>query len=113
MKERRNSPRAHLPQVVVKETNGDYLYHLKLVNLSEEGIFLHNKFCSSDQDAFSKLSFTLPNGHTVHNAVARIIREEKTGTRLGSAYEFLKISELDRMELKKFFAQRHMHAVSQ
>lgn len=104
MNERRNSNRlAFVEKMTVREMNGDYIYTLRALNLSEEGVFLENKFCASDQEAFSKISFVLPNGQSVRNIVARIVREEKSGSRKGSAYEFMNISEDARMELKRFF----------
>ena len=106
MMERRNSDRVLMPKLMIRETNGDYFFTLRAVNLSEEGLFLENKFCGPSHEAFSKLSFTLPNGKMIHNVTARIVREDKTSEKRGCAYEFLKISEHDRMELKKFFHER-------
>lgn len=105
MMERRNSDRLMMPKLMIRETNGDYFFTLRALNLSEEGLFLENKFCGPSHEAFSKLSFTLPNGKMISNITARIVREEKNGDKRGCAYEFLKISEHDRMELKRFFAE--------
>lgn len=102
MTERRNSDR-HALKLMVRETNGDYLFSLRTVNLSEDGIFLENKFCVSDQEPFSKLTFTLPNGKQIRNVVAKIVRENQSGESKGSAYEFVNISEEARMELKRYF----------
>lgn len=102
MTERRNSDRLNLPKLQVKELNGEYMYSFRALNLSEDGLFLENKILGS-QEPFSKLSFLLPNGKHVRNVTARIVREERSGARIGAAYEFVQISEEARMELKKYF----------
>lgn len=108
MLERRNSDRIGLDKMSVKETNGDYLFHFSAHNLSEEGVFLSNKFCVSGQEPFSKLSFTLPNGKQLRNLTARIVREETRGTRKGCAYEFMNLTETQRMDLKKFSLEQSL-----
>ncbi|MGZ3694543.1 MAG: PilZ domain-containing protein [Bdellovibrionota bacterium] len=105
MLERRNSDRALLRLVNAKELNGDYQFTYKAKDFSEEGIFLENKFCVSTQEPYSLLSFTLPNGVRLLNLTARIIREERKGESKGCAYEFLNLSEENRMALKRFFAE--------
>jgi hypothetical protein len=85
--------------------NGDYLFSYKAHNLSEDGVFLENKFCVNSQEPFSKLSFNLPNGVHLRNITARIIREERKGAIKGCAYEFMNLSEDDRLALKRFFAE--------
>ncbi len=104
MLERRNSDRLAL-KISVKETNGDYFFAYEAKDISEEGIFLRNRFCVSSQEPFSQLTFTLPNGKRLQNLTARIVREAKKGDHKGCAYEFLNLSETNRMELKKFFHQ--------
>lgn len=106
MLERRNSDRLGLDKLQVKEMNGDYLFSYQAHNLSEEGIFLANRQCVSSQEPYSKLSFNLPNGKQLRNITARIVREERKGSRKGCAYEFLNLTEAHRMELKKFFLER-------
>jgi hypothetical protein len=105
MLERRNSDRIGLSKAMVKETNGDYLYSYEAKNLSEEGLFLVNRFCSSMQEPFSKLSFSLPNGVHLKNITARIVREERKGVTKGCAYEFMNLTEAQRMELKRYFSK--------
>lgn len=100
MLERRNSARLVL-DCKVREANGDYLYSFQATNLSEEGVFLVNKICFHAQDHHSKLSFTLPNGAQLRNITARIVRENRKGEPKGCAYEFLNLSEDDRIELKR------------
>lgn len=101
MIERRNSDRI-ASKFQVKELNGDYMFHFRTLNLSEEGLFLENKLLG-DQEPFSKLSFTLPNSKHLRNITAKIVREERKGERIGCAYEFMNLSEEARMELKKYF----------
>jgi hypothetical protein len=101
MLERRNSHRLPLERTMVRETNGDYLFSLRARDLSEDGIFLENKLCVSGQDPFSRLSFFLPNGRQLSNITARIVREVRKGEHRGCAYEFLNLSEEDRIELKR------------
>ncbi len=98
--ERRNSARLPL-DCKVRETNGDYMFSFQASNLSEEGIFLVNKICFSQQDHHSKLSFTLPSGVQLRDITARIVRENRKGEPKGCAYEFLNLSENARMELKR------------
>ena len=105
MQERRNSARIAF-DLKVRETNGDYFYAYSAANLSEEGLFLLNKVCYSSQEPYSKLSFTLPNGVQFRNVTARIVREDRKGGPKGCAYEFLNLTEIDRMELKRFFHER-------
>lgn len=105
MLERRNSDRCSLRSANVKEMNGEYLFTYKAHNFSEDGVFLENKFCVSTQEPFSKLSFTLPNGVHLKNLTARIIREDRKGAVKGCAYEFLNLSEEDRLHLKRFFLE--------
>lgn len=105
MTERRNSDRIALPKLQVQELNGDYMFSFRALNLSEEGLFLENKLLG-DQEPFSKLAFTLPNGKHLRNLTAKIVREERKGARVGSAYEFVNLAEDARMELKKFFYER-------
>ncbi|MGE3262531.1 MAG: PilZ domain-containing protein [Bacteriovoracia bacterium] len=105
MLERRNSDRASLRLVNAKEMNGEYLFTYRAKDFSEDGIFLENKFCVSTQEPYSKISFTLPNGVRLNNLTARIIREERKGASKGCAYEFLNLSEENRIALKKFFIE--------
>jgi|GEM_PF-4844408 len=98
--ERRNSARLPLA-CKVRETNGDYMFSFQASNLSEEGIFLVNKICFSQQDHHSLLSFTLPSGAILSNITARIVRENRKGEPKGCAYEFLNLSEEHRMELAR------------
>lgn len=98
--ERRNSARLAL-DCKVREKNGDYLFSHQALNLSEDGLFLVNKICFSQQDHYSQLSFTLPNGKLLSNITARIVRENRKGEPKGCAYEFLNLSEEARMELKR------------
>ncbi|MCO5141665.1 MAG: PilZ domain-containing protein [Oligoflexia bacterium] len=105
MLERRNSDRILLNRIQVREVNGDYLFSYKGLNLSEEGLFLENRFCVPNQEPFSKLTFTLPNGKRLTNVTARIVREERQGARKGCAFEFLNLSEEHRIELKKCLHQ--------
>lgn len=102
MTERRNTDRIVLPKMMVREMNGDYIYSFRAHNLCEEGIFLESRMLGA-HEPFSKLSFTLPNGKHIKNVTAKIVREDRKGHRKGAAYEFLKIAEQDRIELKKFF----------
>jgi hypothetical protein len=102
MTERRNSDRIAVAKLQVREMNGDYIFSFRALNLSEEGLFLENKLLS-DQEPFSKLSFTLPNSKHLKNLTAKIVREERKGNRVGCAYEFMNLSEDARMELKKYF----------
>ncbi len=102
MQERRNSDRVYLHLTHVKELNGDYQFAYKALNLSDEGIFLEAKICTSDQEPFSSLSFTLPNGVVLKNITARMIREVRKGPRKGAAYEFLNMNEFTRIELRKY-----------
>ncbi len=96
--ELRNSDRMSVGELWVKEMNGDYLFSFKAQNISEEGIFVEKKMCASDQEPFSQLSFTLPNGKFIRNVTARIVRQDKKG----AAYEFLNMSEEMRLELKRY-----------
>jgi c-di-GMP-binding flagellar brake protein YcgR len=98
--ERRNSARLPLA-CKVRETNGDYMFSFQASNISEEGIFLVNKICFSAQDHHSQLSFTLPSGKILSNITARIVRENRKGEPKGCAYEFLNLSEENRMELAR------------
>lgn len=102
MQERRNSDRVYLHQTHVKELNGDYQFAYRALNISDEGIFLEGKICASDQEPFSSISFTLPNGVALKNLTARMVREERKGPRRGAAYEFLNLDENSRLELRKF-----------
>ena len=103
MLERRNSDRLKLKNIWVKEENGDFQYALSAKNLSEDGIFLEKKMLTHDQEAYSKLTFTLPNGKVFRNITARMIREERKNSS-GAAFEFLNLDEHIRIELKKFIA---------
>ena len=105
MLERRNSARLPLA-VKVRETNGDYLYTWTAANFGEEGLFLANKVCITNQEPYSRLSFTLPGGPEIHNVLARIVRENRRAPGTGCAYELLNLSEEDRMSLKRFFLSR-------
>lgn len=107
--ERRNSARLVL-DCKVREKNGEYLFSFQAANLSEEGIFLVNKICFSQQDHYSSLAFTLPNGRQLTDITARIVRENRKGEPKGCAYEFLNLSEEARMELKR--ALLSLHAAS-
>jgi hypothetical protein len=88
-------------QAKVRETNGDYLFTFDAANLSEEGLFLLNKLCVSSQEPFSRLSLTLPSGVQLRNLTARIVRENRKGEPKGCAYEFLNLTEDDRLALKR------------
>ena len=101
MLERRNSDRLPL-NLFVSEANGDYLYSYKAINLSEEGIFLEGKFRLPHQEAFSEITFTLPNGVRLAKLTARMVREEQKGPHKGAAFEFLNLDENARMELKRY-----------
>jgi len=105
MQERRNSDRTALLHCYVKEENGDYLFSYKALNLSEEGIFLEGKICTSKHEPFSRVSFSLPNGIILKNLSARIVREVRSGTKRGAAYEFLNLDEHTRLALKKYFCE--------
>ncbi len=105
MQEKRNSDRHDLGKLSVREANGDYLFSFRATNLSEHGIFLENKFCVSGHEPFSQLTFTLPNGKQLRNLTARIVRDVKRGPHKGCGYEFLNLTEEQRIELKKFFVQ--------
>jgi hypothetical protein len=100
MLERRNSARMPL-SAKVRETNGDYMFSWGASNLSEEGLFLINKSCFSNQDHHSKLSLKLPDGSELHNVTARIVREVRSGAAPGCAFEFLNLSEENRIALKR------------
>ena len=105
MLERRNSARIPL-QAKIRETNGDYFYTWNCANLSEDGIFLINKFCFNSQEPYSKVSFSLPDGTLLQNLTARIIRETRKGEPKGCALEFLNLTEDQRISLKRFFFSR-------
>lgn len=105
MLERRMSARLPL-SLKARELNGDYMYSWNVANLSEEGLFLSNKVCFGEQDPFSRLTFTLPNGTELRNITARIVRETRTGQAVGCGYEFLNLTEDDRMALKRFALSR-------
>jgi hypothetical protein len=102
--EQRNSVRASFGNLWVKEVNGDYLFAFKVLNISEEGLFLEKKLCASDNEPFSTLSFTLPNGKFLRNLTARIVRQDKNG----SAYEFMNLSEENRLELKRYLVSSQL-----
>ncbi len=105
--ERRNSARSLLP-VKVRETNGDYFYSWAAADLSEDGIFLVNKLCFSDQDSHSKLTFTLPDGTHLKDLTARIVRETRQsrhGRHAGCAFEFMNLSEDQRIALKRYLVK--------
>ena len=103
MLERRNSDRIRLPSCWVNEKNGDYFFTFQAADLSEEGIFLRSRMVSPSQTPFSSISFTLPNGVMLRNVTARMVRENRTGSLVGSAFEFVNLSEEARMELRRFF----------
>lgn len=103
MLERRSSDRKSLGRIMVKEENGEYLFSYRARDLSEEGMFLENRLCVSNQEPYSRLTFVLPNGKAFRNLTARIVREDKKQHR-GCAYEFLNLSEETRLELKRFLA---------
>lgn len=105
MLERRISDRVKHHTANCQETNGDYIFTYRVKDFSEEGVFLENKFCVSTQEPFSRLSFTLPNGVHLRNLTARIIREERKSEHKGCAYEFLNLSEDQRMQLKRYFSE--------
>jgi hypothetical protein len=105
MLDRRNSARLPLT-LKVRELNGEYMYTWDSADLSEEGLFLKNKVCFSNQDAFSKLTFSLPGGIELSNITARIVREAHRGSVSGSALEFMNLSEEHRMILKRFLVER-------
>lgn len=107
MLERRNSDRLAC-KMHVNEMNGEYLFSYQAINLSEEGVFLAGRLCVSSQEPFSRLHFTLPDGKQLRNITARIVREESRGSRRGCAYEFMNLTELQRLELKRYF---HQHLV--
>lgn len=94
-----------LPKLSVREANGDYFFQYFAMDLSEEGVFLHQRQLMSHQEPFSKLTFTLPNGKQIRNVTARIVREVRRGPKAGCGFEFMNLSEDHRMELKKFFCQ--------
>ncbi len=100
MLERRNSPRMMI-QTKVRETNGDYFFSFDTANLSEEGLYLVNKLCFSAQEHFSRLSFALPDGVQLKNITARVVRENRRSEPKGCAYEFLNLTEVDRIALKR------------
>ena len=100
--ERRNSERASLLGVWVKEENGDYHFSYRACNISDEGIFLENRFKTNDQEAFSRLSFVLPNGKAIRNISAKMVREARVGKKTGAVFQFIDLEEQTRIELKKF-----------
>lgn len=103
MLEKRNSDRIRLPSCWVNEKNGDYFFTFQAADISEEGLFLRSRMVAGTQDPFSQLSFTLPNGKMLRNVTARIVRETRTGSLVGCAYEFMNLSEEARLELRRFF----------
>ena len=103
MLEKRNSDRIRLPSSWVNEKNGDYFFSFQSADISEEGIFLRGRMLSGSQEPFSQLSFTLPNGRMLRNVTARVVREQRTGSLVGSAYEFMNMTEDTRLELRRFF----------
>jgi hypothetical protein len=103
MLERRNSDRMALPKLSVREANGDYFFQYFAADLSEEGIYLQHRQLMSNQEPYSQLTFTLPNGKQIRNVTARIVREVRSGPKAGCGFEFLNLSEAHRMELKKYF----------
>lgn len=104
MSERRNSDRQPVTKVMVKEENGDYFFTYRAKDLSEEGVFLETRQCVGSQEPFSRLSFVLPNGKSLRNITARIVREQRKGEPKGCGYEFMNMNEEQRMELKRFLA---------
>jgi hypothetical protein len=103
MLERRNSDRIRLPSSWCNEINGDYFYTFQAADLSEEGIFLRSRMLNPGQAPFSKLTFKLPNGTLLKNVTARLVREHRTGALVGSAFEFMNLTEEQRLELRRFF----------
>jgi hypothetical protein len=108
MQERRNSDRHAVAKLMVKETNGDYFFTFRARDISEDGLFLENKFCVSGQEPFSRLTFTLPNGKQLRNIAARIVREVKRGEHVGCGFEFLNMTEEQRIDLKRFFVDHFL-----
>ncbi len=108
MLEKRGSDRMNLPAVWVNEKNGDFLHSYKASDISEEGIFLDRRLLNSNQEPFSNLSFTLPNGVMLRNLTARIVREVRRGERVGSGFQFMNLPEGARLELKRFFSERQL-----
>lgn len=109
MLERRNSDRVAVKELWVREENGDYLFSYSAQDISEEGIFLAKRMNSPDQEPFSRLSFTLPDGTLLRNLTGRVVREEKRGGIHGAAIQFLNMSEEVRLALKRFVISRCIH----
>ena len=112
MLERRNSDRLVMPGGSVKEVNGDYHFHYRAKDLSEEGIFLEGKLLVGSHEPYSQLTFTLPNGKQIRNVTARVVREERKGARKGCAYEFMNLSEANRLEIKRFFVEHALRGTA-
>ena len=111
MLERRNSDRLNV-NVWVKEENGDYQFSFRCADLSEEGVFLEKKLTTKDNEAFSRLTFTLPNGKVFCNITARIVREHRNGKRIGAALEFLNMSEKTRIDLKQYLYENTLRGTA-
>ena len=115
MLERRNSNRVQLKDIWVKEENGDFQFSLEASNISEEGIYLAKKLKTRDQEPFSTLSLLLPNGKSIKNVCARMVREDLSKNKpspRGYAFEFLNMTEEVRLELKRFLHEKRLYSFS-
>ena len=94
--------RIALPIIKVRERNGEFEYFFRAININEEHLFIEGRFCLQSQRSHSELQFSLPNGKVVNVQAARIIREELKAKSKGSIFEFVKIDEISRINLKEF-----------
>jgi hypothetical protein len=104
MQERRASKRISHP-ARAEEKTGEFLFHYSVKNLGESGLYLQGRLLHTKAETTSKISVTLPNGARLHQVPARIVREDRKGPHHGSAFEFLQLTEEQRMELKRCFSE--------
>lgn len=109
MLERRNSDRVNLKDAWIREESGDFIFSYAIKDLSEDGVFLLKKVLTKDQEAFSKFTFSLPNGLSIRSVAGRIIREENKDDSRGVAVQFLNLTEDARIALKKFILDNTIH----
>lgn len=90
---------------MVQERNGDYLFHLEVSNLSEEGMFVRGKMVTEDHHYVSYLTLRLPGGPELRNIPAKVIRETFGPDKTGCAFHFVSMDEETRIQLKKYLTR--------
>lgn len=103
--DRRKNHRHTVENVWVEEQNGDFVYQVQALELSESGVFLRARFKGLRQKQISRLALKLNSQDEVRGILARPLREEVNGRR-GIAYQFINLDEEARIRIRMFLSGR-------